>query len=212
MRLGSAPPGGRPVRLTVCQQKKRLPPWWQESLYFVGRAEVRLTVLLCAGLRTLHRKLTCRNRSHSCSSRNRRSCSSNRSSAHKHSWLRSSSSCGKRTCHGSYRKDRSSSSGVGSSYCSKNSRSHSFAHNRSSFRSHSSSHNHSSDHKHSSFRNNRSHSCCRRKDRRRHSRFRPSRAPGRRQASQRQNIGSSGGLLKTRGGNNRRVVFGRRRG
>src|SRR4051794_35254027 len=137
--------GERRVRLTAHQQKKRLPPWWQESLYFFGCAEVRLTVLLCAGLRALHSKPTCRNR-------NRRRCSSNRSSARNHSWLRSSSRscCGNGTCHGGYRKDRSSSNDGSRTNCSSSirnrssARSHSSSRNRSSFRSHSFAHNRSS--------------------------------------------------------------------
>lgn len=105
----------------------------------------------------------------------------NRSSAHKHSWLRSNRSYGDGKC----RTDRrASSSDGGSRHCS------------SSTGSRSSAHNHSFVHKHSSARS-RSHSCCRHIDRRRHSRFRPSRAPWRRQSSQRQDIGSSEGTPKT---------------
>ncbi len=188
----------------------------------LGCDKVHLTGLRCPRLRPLYSKLSCRNHSfarnrssahnHSWLRSNRRSscggrscrcrragsndggsknCSSStrnrssahnhssirkRSSTHKHSWLRSnrhSSSCrtglsGRRASSSGERKDCSSS-----------------------IRSHSSAHNHSFVHKHNSTRSH-SHSCCRRTDRRRHSRFRPSRAPGRRQASQRQNIGSSG--------------------
>jgi hypothetical protein len=260
----------QPTWFVIDQQKKTTPAVVAGVVLFFSCAEVRPTVLMCTGLRTLHSKLTCHSRSsavrnrssarnrswlrshnrsssgstRTCHERDRKgrssssdgcskNCSSsirnhssahNRSSFRSHSFvrnrsssrshssarnrkkLRSSSSSGStRTCHERDRKDRSSSICVGSSCCSKNSRSHS------SVRNHSSSHIHSFVHNHSSFRSH-SHSCCRRTDRRRHSRFRPSRAPGRRQASQRQNIGSSGGTPKTRGGKNRRVVFGRRRG
>ena len=176
--------------------KKATPAVVAGVALFFGCAEVRLTVLLCAGLRTLHRKLTCRNRSsqavvrataallastagfaataaapvatRTCRGGYRRDRSSssdggsrariaaarlataalfrNRSSFRSHSFVRSrsssrnrkkvrssSSSGSTRTCHGGDRTDRSSSSDVGSSSCcSKNSRSHSFAHNRSS--------------------------------------------------------------------------------
>ncbi len=83
-----------------------------------------------------------------------------RSSTHKHSWLRSSRS--------------SSSCGTGpSGHPTSSNDEHkdcSTSHSRSSARNHSFVHKHSSTRSHS-------HSCCRRTDRRRHSRFRPSRAP-----------------------------------
>jgi hypothetical protein len=150
-----------------------------------GRAG-RLRGSSACGSRT-NRSRTIRSRS----SARRRSSLRTRSFAHSSSWaLRSSSWARSSRCGGSGTGHAGRPRG-GSGDGSKTTRSRSSAHRHSFLRSSSSAHRSSNWARNSHFRP---------AGQRTHSRFRPCRAPGRRQASQRQNIGSSGGLLKKREG------------